>query len=388
MKKILLLVILLFLVGCSYDPYKMPKKVVINLNENSFNIYEDHYSTELIKDSNVEILGNDKLENNELGTYKYTINYKYKKRKYKYDVEYSIVDKTAPVIIRRANNVTVLVNSTEDLCNKITWGDNYDPKPICRIEGNYSTATAGTYDLEYVITDSSNNEFRKDFKLNVVYRMPTGTSSSTNYLYMDDLMKYKNDNTSIGIDVSKWQGNVNFNKVKDAGIEFVIIRIGYEYDGEYHLDPKFETYMKQAKDAGLKVGIYFYTYSVNDEQAKKLASWILEKLNGEKLDLPIAYDWEEWSHFNEYGVSLHTFSNAYLTFEKEIEKHGYESMLYSSKYYLENVWLYFENSNIWLAHYIDETDYKGDYMLWQMTSSGKISGITDNTVDIDILYKK
>ena len=86
MKKVLLLILLVFLTGCSYDPYKMPKKVVINLNENSFNIYEEHYSTELIKDSNVEILGNDKLENNELGIYKYTINYKYKKRKYKYDV--------------------------------------------------------------------------------------------------------------------------------------------------------------------------------------------------------------------------------------------------------------------------------------------------------------
>ena len=75
MKKILFLILLLFLVGCSYDPYKMPKKVVKELNENSFNIYEDHYSTELIKDSNVEIIGNDKLENDELGTYKYTINY-------------------------------------------------------------------------------------------------------------------------------------------------------------------------------------------------------------------------------------------------------------------------------------------------------------------------
>lgn len=388
MKKILVLVLLVFLTGCSYDPYKMPKKVVINLNENIFNIYENHYSKELIKDSNVEILNNDLLENNELGVYKYTINYKYKKRKYKYDVEYSIVDKTAPVIIRRANNVTVLINSSEDLCSKITWGDNYDPKPTCKIEGNYNTSVAGTYDLEYVITDSSNNEFRKDFKLNVVYRIPTVSSSSTNYLYINDIMKYKNDNTSIGIDVSKWQGNVNFNKVKEAGIEFVIIRIGYEYDGEYHLDPKFETYMKQAKEAGLKVGVYFYTYSVTKDQASKVADWIIEKLNGEKLDLPIAYDWEEWSHFNSYGVSLHTFSNAYLEFEKIIKKHGYEAMLYSSKYYLENVWLDFENSNVWLAHYIDETDYKGDYMLWQMSSLGKISGITDNTVDIDILYKK
>ena len=388
MKKVLLLILLVFLTGCSYDPYKMPKKVVINLNENSFNIYEEHYSTELIKDSNVEILGNDKLENNELGIYKYTINYKYKKRKYKYDVEYSIVDKTAPVIIRRANNVTVLINSNDDLCNNITWGDNYDAKPTCKIEGEYNTSAIGTYDLKYVITDSSNNEFKKDFKLNVVYRMPSNTYSNPTYLYVNDIMKYKNDNTTIGIDVSKWQGNVNFNKVKDAGIEFVIIRIGYESNGEYYVDPKFDTYIKQAKDAGLQVGVYVYTNSVTKEQAIKAANWVIEKLNGEKLDLPVAYDWEDWQHFNNYGVSLHTFSSAYLEFENIIKNNGYDAMLYSSKYYLENVWLDFEKSKIWLAHYIDQTDYAGDYMLWQMTSSAKIPGITDNTVDIDILYKK
>ena len=388
MKKILFLILLLFLVGCSYDPYKMPKKVVIELNENSFNIYEDHYSTELIKDSNVEIIGNDKLENDELGTYKYTINYKYKKRKYKLDVEYSIVDKTSPVIIRRANNVTVLINSNDDLCKNITYGDNYDPKPTCKIDGDYNTSNVGTYDLEYVITDAAGNEFRKDFKLNVVYRMPSSTYSNPEYLYINDIMKYKNDNTSIGIDVSKWQGNVNFNKVKDAGIEFVIIRIGYESNGEYYIDPKFETYLKQAKEAGLKIGVYVYTNSVTKEEAKIAANWVIEKLNGESLDLPIAYDWEDWSHFNDYGVSLHTFSSAYLEFEKIVKASGYDSMLYSSKYYLQNVWLDFENSNVWLAHYIDQTDYEGDYMLWQMTSSAKISGITDNTVDIDILYKK
>ena len=391
MKKILFLIVLLVLfTGCSYDPYKMPKKAYINLNENNFNIYEKHYSTELVSDSNVEILNSDLLENSELGTYKYTINYKYKKRSYKLDVEYQVVDSTPPVIIKRANNVTVKVNSSSNLCSNITYGDNYDPKPKCEISGTYNLSKTGTYDLEYVITDSSNNEYRKDFKLNVVNYISNTTSSNPEYLYINDIMKYKNENTSIGIDVSKWQGNVDFNKVKNAGIEFVIMRIGYQsgVNEGFNVDPKFDTYIKQAKTAGLKIGVYVYTNAINKEDGIKTAKFVLDKLKGEKLDLPIAYDWENWGHFNDYGISLHTLSSGYLAFEKEIKDNGYEAMLYSSKYYLENVWLDFEKSNIWLAHYIDQTDYQGDYMLWQMTSSAKIPGITENTVDIDILYKK
>ena len=393
MKKLLFLIILLLLVtGCKYDPYKMPKKAYINLNTNKFNIYEEHFSKELVSDTNVELLDNELLENNELGTYKITINYKYKKRKYKYDVEYEIIDSTAPVIIKRANNVTVKTGSNSNLCNNITYGDNYDPKPKCSISGEYNLNKAGTYNLEYVITDSSNNEFRKDFKLNVVNYINNNSSySNPSYLYINDIKKYKNDNTSIGIDVSKWQGNVDFNKVKNAGIEFVIMRIGYQsgVNEKFNVDPKFDTYFKAAKAAGLKVGVYVYTNAISKEDGIKTAEFVINKLNGEKLDLPIAYDWENWGHFNEYGISLHTLSSGYLEFEKTIKNSGYDAMLYSSKYYLENnVWQDYNNSKIWLAHYIDQTDYKGDYMLWQMTSSAKISGITDNTVDIDILYKK
>ena len=75
-------------------------------------------------------------------------------------------------------------------------------------------------------------------------------------------------------------------------------------------------------------------------------------------------------------------------FENELQKNGYDAMLYSSKFYLENVWMDYEDSKIWLAHYTSKTDYQGDYMMWQMTSSCKINGITENTVDIDILYKE
>ena len=89
----------------------------------------------------------------------------------------------------------------------------------------------------------------------------------------------------------------------------------------------------------------------------------------------------------DFKISLHTLSESYKAFEKELNKNGYEAMLYSSKFYLENVWMNYEDSKIWLAHYTSQTDYQGKYMLWQMTSLAKINGITENTVDIDILYK-
>ena len=230
-----------------------------------------------------------------------------------------------------------------------------------------------------------------DFILSVVGELPSGgTPSKPNYIYMDQIMQYKNENTSIGIDVSRWQGEIDFEKVKNAGIEFVIIRIGYQKNAhdEYEKDLKFDEYYKMAKEAGLKVSVYVYTNASSKEGGIKAAKWIIENLDGDEMDLPIAYDWEDWKDFNSYGVSLHKLSNAYLAFEKELKDNGYDAMLYSSKFYLENVWMNYENSNIWLANYVANTTYQGNYMLWQMTSSAVVDGIPDNTVDIDILYKK
>ena len=394
MKKILIVISLLFICGCNknYDPYEMPKDAYINLNENKFIVYEEHNSKELIKDSNVEILFNDKLVNDKVGVHKYTINYKYGKRKYKYDVTYNVVDNTKPVFISSVSNITIEVNNDDILCDRISFGDDYDSKPTCSVEGNYDFTKTGKYELEFVIKDSSNNENRKKFTLNIVDKInKTKTNTKPNYLYINDIIKkYKNENTSIGIDVSKWQGNIDFKKVKDSGIEFVIMRIGYQKKpgDEFEIDPNFLNYYEQAKKVGLKVSVYIYNVSLNESDGIKAANYVINMLNGDKLDLPIAYDWENWSDFNNYNISLHTLSSSYLAFERTLKNKGYESMLYSSKYYLENVWLDYDKSNIWLAHYTSETDYKGKYMLWQMTSLCKIDGINENTVDVDILYKK
>ena len=392
--KILILTLSIFLLtSCGYDPYEKPEEVTIELNENIFEIFENHTSKELVSNINTEVISKDTiLKNDATGSYTYTLDYRYKKKKYKYDITYEVKDTTKPIFISASKNITIEKNSLTDLCKKIVYADNYDNLPTCNVVGVYDLNQVGTYkNLKFIISDNSNNTSELDFNLNVVSKITkTTTSTKPKYLYISDIKKYKNDHTSIGIDVSKWQGKVDFNKVKNAGIEFVIMRMGSwrdQYD-EIAMDPKFEEYYSQAKDAGLKIGVYIYNVSKSESDGIKTAKWIIDNLNGRNLDFPVAYDWEDWSNFMSYQVSMHTLSMSYLAFEKTLKDSGYDAMLYSSKYYLENVWMHLENSKVWLAHYTNKTDYQGNYMMWQMTSLAKIDGITENTVDIDILYLK
>ena len=385
--------IIIFIINYNYDPYEVPKEVNILLNQNDYLVYEEHKSYELVKDINADIISdNTTLVNDKLGTYTYTLEYIYKKRKYKYDILYNIIDTSAPIFISAPKTLTMAYDDDKDICEKIVYADNYDNIPSCKINGEYDKSKIGTYnDLEYIISDISGNENKKTFSLNVVSKINNSyTYTAPKYLYMSDIIRnYKNDKTSIGIDVSKWQGKVDFKAVKDAGVEFVIMRIGSQRDPseEIDMDVRFKEYYKAAKEVGLNVGVYVYNTAISKEDGIKTAKWVMKELNGDKLDFPIAYDWENWTNFMNYKISLHTLSEAYLAFEKELRNNGYDAMLYSSKYYLENVWSNYENSKVWLAHYTSKTDYEGEYMMWQMTSSAKINGITENTVDIDILYK-
>lgn len=191
----------------------------------------------------------------------------------------------------------------------------------------------------------------------------------------------------IGIDISSWQSDIDFKKVKDDGVEFVIIRTGFGHkNNEIIFDNKFYEYLKGAKDNGLKVGLYFYSYAKNVKESSEQAKWVINALNGESLDLPIAFDWEIFNGFNKYNLSLTDLNLIGETFIKEVNNAGYEGMLYSSKYYLENMWNLNEYKT-WLAHYTDKTNYKGDYYIWQLSNTGKVNGIKGD-VDLDILYLK
>ncbi len=395
MKRVLLILLILLLCGCSYDEYKMPKKVFINTIDKVYEVYDQNVKVkDLIGETNVEILNlKESLDTTNLNDNIVTIKYKYKRRTYKYDVNYKVVDTAKPIFINY-DNITIEVNNDVDPCSMINVADNYDKEVFCTIEGEYDTTSVGTYNLKYVIKDSSGNTNEKDFILNVVNKISSsGNSSSSNYrknnlLFSDVIKNYKTDDNMIGIDVSYWQKDIDYKRVKEAGCEFVIIRLGVnsDIDKDISIDSYFLQNIKNAKEQGLKVGVYVYTTAINEKMAKEHAKFVVDTLKKEKLDFKIVFDWENFSKFRSYKISMYDLTNTFLIFKDYLKKHGYDAMLYSSMNYLNNIWMFNDTYDVWLAHYTDKTSYQGKYVMWQMSNIGKIDGINAD-VDIDIFYK-
>ena len=360
----------------------------LEVKENlTFEYASNIYLYDLVDSRDSKIISeNIKLDTLELGTKNISIQYQNSNETITKNIIYEVVDTTKPLVLI---NSTLTVNKgTKDVINKVLCADNHDKRPKCSIEGNYDTSKVGTYDnLTYKAVDSSGNSVSYKFKLKVVNPSNSSSSNKNKYKIEDLIKKYKNENTMIGIDVSSWQSNIDFKKVKNAGVEFVMIRIGFGHNkkGELVMDSKFKNNIKNAKAAGLKIGLYFYSYANTINKAKEQVNWIFKNLNGEKLDLPIAFDWEDWKSFNSYNMSLYDINEVAKTFISECEKNGYEGALYSSKYYLEEIWG--SEYNTWLAHYTskEKSSYKGNYMMWQLSSRGKVPGISGN-VDLDVLY--
>lgn len=307
--------------------------------------------------------------------------------KIKYNYEINVVDREAPLIwLGKSYNVTR--GSEDNLIDKIMCGDNYDNNPECVIEGDYNLDNVGSYNLVFKATDSSGNVSKKKFILNVneasSKKESNGVKSVTEF--SDVIKDYKNDNTQIGIDVSKWQGDIDFSKLKSAGVEFVIIRIGSStgINGENFIDSKFIQNIKNANSVGIPMGVYFYSYANSVDRAISDAKWIIENIKDYKVELPIAFDWENWGSFNTYELSFFGLTNMAKRFMDTVKDAGYDAMLYSSKTYLENIWMSVDYP-VWLAHYTKNTNYAGDYSYWQICSNGRVDGINGD-VDIDIRY--
>lgn len=307
--------------------------------------------------------------------------------KVKYSYEINVVDREAP-LIWLGKSYNVVKGSEDNLLEKIMCGDNYDNDPICVIEGDYDLNKVGSYNLVFKATDSSKNVSEKKFTLNVNEPSNKGGSNGVKSVteFSDVIKNYKTDNTQIGIDVSKWQGDIDFDKLKNAGVEFVIIRVGSSngINGENFVDSKFIQNIKNANSVGIPVGVYFYSYANSVDRAVSDAKWIIEQIKDYNVDLPIAFDWENWGSFNKYELSFFGLTNMAKKFMDTVKDAGYDAMLYSSKTYLENIWMSVDYP-VWLAHYTKNTNYTGDYSYWQLCSNGRVEGINGD-VDIDIRY--
>lgn len=373
-----------------YQKYKVDHAVkIVNIKMHEVEVYSEVMLSDLITSMNGHLIKDKKINTDKLGSYEVAFDYINDDNiKVNYSFSINVVDKTPPMI-SKPNVYNVNVNYDGNIEKDLFCGDNYDDNPKCYIEGEYDISKIGKYNVTFVGVDSSNNESRHNFVLNVREKPKSSTSSNNSFVKFSDLVeKYKTDKIKMGIDISHWQGNIDFQKVKEAGVEFVYIRVGRGngIGGEYVIDKKFEENIEGFNKVGIPVGVYFYSFANSVQDATEEAKWVLQQIKNYDVDLEIVFDWENWSSFQEFDLSFKKLTNLASSFGKVVKNKGYQAMLYSSKNYLENVW-YPVDFPVWLAHYTDNTDYSGKYKVWQLCNNGRVDGIDDNLVDIDIMYE-
>lgn len=187
-----------------------------------------------------------------------------------------------------------------------------------------------------------------------------------------------------GIDVSKWQGEINWDEVKKSGIQFAMLRCGYGKTQGQH-DEFFEINYKNAKAAGIPVGAYHYSYAKSTGDAKKEADYCLSLLKGKTFEFPIAFDIEDKS---QQDLSKDAVSDIIKTFCQTVEDAGYYVSVYANLWWYNNkiddsvTKLY----DVWLAQWSDAPTLKKDFGMWQYTSGGSVGGISGR-VDMNFAYK-
>lgn len=198
-------------------------------------------------------------------------------------------------------------------------------------------------------------------------------------------IQYYLEKPIYGIDVSQWQGTVDFKTAKASGYaDFVIIKAG---SGTNFVDPKFHENIKKAQEAGLGVGIYWYSYAYSPEQARLEAEACYNTIKNYSFDYPIYFDFEERNVIINYSTAY--LSSIVDSFCSTMEQKGYYTGLYSSASYLQwNLYRHVvEKYDVWVAQYGSAvTVFDGQYGIWQYTESGSVSGIS-TLVDRNICYK-
>ncbi len=210
------------------------------------------------------------------------------------------------------------------------------------------------------------------------------------FAYEGDYLTCLTDESVLGIDVSRYQGNIDWQQVKDAGFEFVMIRLGYRGYGQGVLneDPMAQENYRGAKEAGLKVGAYFFSQAVSVEEAEEEAEYAMELAKDWELDMPLVYDWECLAEdYRTAQVDARLLTDCTKAFCDAVQAQGHTPMVYFNpnqsrkQMYLAELTGY----DFWLAMYSDQMDYPYKVDMWQYTNKGSVPGISGN-VDINLYF--
>ncbi len=212
----------------------------------------------------------------------------------------------------------------------------------------------------------------------------------------EGLYKYEDENyeSKIGVDVSSHQKNINWKKVKEAGVDFAILRIGYRGYGESGkivLDPYFEENYRKAKKEGIEIGVYFFSQAITMEEVKEEAEFVLNHIDEKEITYPVVFDLEKIKNDTARtdNLTVDEITNMALEFCKNIEEKGYTASIYgNAKTFTQRMKLeQFNNYNKWYADYQEKPLYPYEFDIWQYTEEGTINGVSGN-VDIDIQFVK
>lgn len=228
--------------------------------------------------------------------------------------------------------------------------------------------------------------------------VPISTYKEENFRTDSKGLKYYYEDGELasytGIDVSAYNGEIDFKAVKEFGIDFVIVRLGgrgYGEEGIIFEDEYALTNLRNAKAAGLMVGAYFFSQAITPEEAVEEANFCLDVLDGFYLDYPLVFDWEQIDSAENprtENISPEVLTNSAKAFCDTVNKAGYIPCLYtdSKKAYMKFDLSILSQIDIWYAFYGDTPDMYYNYMMWQYSCTGQVDGISGD-VDLNICFK-
>ena len=216
-----------------------------------------------------------------------------------------------------------------------------------------------------------------------------------NLTWRNGFPTYEDDSYTsvIGIDVSSHQKSIDWSAVKNSGVKFAVIQVGYRgYEtGALMDDAYFEENIQGAIENGIDVGVYFFSQAVSAEEARAEADFVLERVKKYKLQLPIVFDLEEVNNAADRveNTTSEERTQAAVTFMNHIKNAGYQAMVYSSSQLFETVFdiNYLHDYDFWVADYSSVPNFSYHFSIWQYTDAGTVDGISTN-VDMNIMFVK
>lgn len=230
-------------------------------------------------------------------------------------------------------------------------------------------------------------------KLPLLEGVPLNTYDTSCFSQAGDFISYNSDSIDAlrGIDISYFQGDIDWDKVKAEGVEFVMIRAGYRGygNGELCLDETFKDYVKGASEAGIDVGVYFFSQAITAQEAEEEANFLLDAIKDMDISYPVVFDWEEISYAEARtdDITTETLTECCRSFCEKIKAAGYTPMVYFNQqlallgYDLRQLTDY----TFWLAEYDSVPSFGYNFQMWQYSTEGSVDGI-EGAVDLNLSF--